>query len=92
MSLSKSLEGLEASFVSFAETRLTFGPTLVCPTRVLWREYKEHCEKWSFVAVDAEWFVDCLRKTGVALKTGGGGRLRSYAQGVGFKSTADDPF
>ncbi len=72
---------------AFIRDSLAAGPTLVCPLRVLWREYEAYCGVHGFKAMMAPAFVDMLESLGAAVVTrdpGTSGRLRRYVRGIGF--------
>ncbi len=74
------------SFSAFMRDRTVEDPALMCPVRVLWREYEAYCGKWGFEPALVHVFISWLSATeGVRLKTGGQGRLRRMAVGVGLR-------
>ena len=73
------------SYSAFFRDRLTAGPTLCCPIRVIWDGYLDYCREWGFMPAKAETFVRWLAdEEGVTLMEGGRGRLKRYAVGIGF--------
>lgn len=78
-------------FEAFLRDRLRKDPALICPVMVLWREYLSYCELWGFVPGSASDFVTALGlEEEVSLRTGGSGRLRRVAVGLGFRAQALD--
>ena len=83
LSLENSLSGA-MGIDSFAINCLSFGPTLVCPLMLIWREYKAFCEEWGFYQGSTEEFVTWLEnQDGVTITEHGRGRRRRCANGVG---------
>lgn len=72
------------SFSAFVRDRTVRGPTLMCPVRVLWREYRTYCRNWGFAPATPGQFVAWLgMEEGIRIRTGGRGRLRRVAVGIG---------
>jgi hypothetical protein len=64
---------------------LTFGPTLVCPVRVLYSEFYYYCATMGLVADTPSAFVGQLAlEPDIQIKQGGRGKLKKYVQGLGF--------
>lgn len=70
----------------FARDRCSFGPTLVVPLMMLWREYRTYCEEWSFDCVSPDAFrfwVEAQR--GLHIGERGHGRRRRFVNGMGVR-------
>jgi hypothetical protein len=79
--------GLEA----FCRDRLSFGPTLVCPLMMVWREYKLYCIIWGFHMVSTKAFVFHFEaQRGLYVGTRGKGRRRRFINGIGVLPNACD--
>ena len=71
-----------ALFSKFAQERLLFHPNLVVPVMVLYRAHVN----WAVVhggGLVAETFMKCLEEAGVSIISGGKGKLKRAAVGVG---------
>lgn len=77
---------MKDSYHAFARDHLQLGESLVCPVRVIYRQYQNYCKLWGFEALEARYFVNLLKdEDGVKLKdTKSAGRLRRLATGIGF--------
>ena len=69
---------------AFLRDRTVLGQSLVCPVRVLWREYLTYCKDWGFDTDGAEDFVRRVTsEEDVRIRKGGCGRFRCCFDGIG---------
>lgn len=72
-----------ALFSRFAQERLVFHPNLVVPIMVLYRDHVN----WAVMhggGLIAETFMACLEEAGVTIISGGKGKFKRAAVGVGM--------
>ncbi len=72
-------------FSRFAQDCMVFHDNLVCPMKLLYRAHTEWADENGFDALSAQTFVECLRETGIHIQSGGQGRLKRAAIGVGVR-------